>query len=359
MKQLVASDKLTLKIPKDGDVVKGRIIYMGKNEVHIDIPGFRTGIVRGPELAAFSATGELKVGDDIEATIIDLENERGTLELSFRFIEEKRAWEKLEELRKSAEVMPVKINEANKGGLIAKLNNLPAFMPVSQLSAENYPRVGGGDTGKILEKLRSFINKTLTVQVITVDPIAKKLIISERSASEAAQRQALANFKVGDQVQGEVFKVTDYGAFVKFDSAEGFLHLSELSWSRVENPEDVVKVGDKVTTEIIGIDGARVMLSLKRLAPDPWKDITTKFSVGQVVKGKILKANPFGFFVEVDKDIQGLAHVSELGETVKDPLEVAKLGDELEFKIIALEPENHRLNLSLKALKEPSSEKSE
>lgn len=353
MKQLL--DKITLSIPKAGDLVNGKVIYLGKNEIHIDIPGFRTGIVRGPELESSEFADELKVGDEVESTIIDLENERGLLELSFRFIAEKRAWDKLEELRVRGDVVSVKITEANKGGLIAKINGLPAFMPVSQLSQENYPRISGADPTKILEKLRSFVNKTLNVQVITVDPTARKLIISERQASEVAQRQALAKFKVGDRVEGEITKLADYGAFVTFDAVEGFLHLSEISWGHVEMPSEVYKVGDKVAVEIIGIDGARVSLSAKRLTPDPWISIGEKFKVGDIVRGKVLKTNPFGLFVEIAPETHGLAHISELGEGVKDPSEVAKPGDELDFKIIVLEPENHRLNLSLKAIKEPSS----
>jgi ribosomal protein S1 len=352
MKQFL-TEKTTFQIPKEGDIVSGNVIYLGKNEVFIDIPGFRTGVVRGPELkAASNAYENLKVGDAIEATVMDLENERGEVELSFRYIGERRVWEQLEAMRKLDEIITVRITEANKGGLIAKVNNVSAFMPVSQLSAENYPRVGRGEQSRILEKLRVFINKQLPVKIITVDPVEKKLIISERAAAEAAQRQALVKYKIGDQVVGEVSKLTDYGAFMKFDSVEGFAHISELSWGRVDSPSSIVKVGDKIKTEIIGIDGARVMLSIKKLTPDPWQNIGEKFKVGDTVKGKVVSLNPFGLYVEVDPQIQGLAHISELGEGVKEPLEVAKIGDELDFKIIALEPENHRLSLSIKALKE-------
>lgn len=352
-KQLL-DEKILSRIPSVGDIVSGMVLYMGKNEVHIDIPGFRAGIVRGPEFAGgTNAYPDLKVGDTVEATVLDLENERGMLELSFRFIGEKRSWEQVEAIRKSSEVITVKITEANKGGLVAKINNLPAFMPVSQLANEHYPRVGRNEQSKILEKLRAFINKQLHVQIITVDPIEKKLIMSERAAGEAAARAAISKFNVGDIVDGEVTKLTDYGAYVKFESVEGFVHLSEVSWGLVEKLENFLKVGDNVKVQIIGIDGVRVMLSIKRLTPDPWQNVGEKFKVSDVIKGKVLRANPYGLFVEVDKDIHGLAHISELGEGVKDPLEVAKIGDELEFKIIALEPENHKLSLSLKALKEP------
>ncbi len=350
MKQLL--EKPLFKIPSVGDIVSGVVLYMGKNEVHIDIPGFRTGIVRGPELAGQSAYVDLKVGNTVEATVLDLENERGMLELSFRYIGEKRSWEQVEAMRKSAEVITVRITEANKGGLVAKINNLPAFMPVSQLASEHYPRVGRHEQSKILEKLRAFINKQLQVQIITVDPIDKKLIMSERAASEAAARVAISKFNVGDIVEGEVIKLADYGAYIKFESVEGFVHLSEVSWGLVEKLDDFLKIGDKVKAQIISIDGVRVMLSTKRLTLDPWQNVDGKFKVGDIIKGKVLRANPYGLFIEVDKDIHGLAHVSELGEGVNDPLLIAKIGDELEFKIIALEPENHKLSLSLKALKE-------
>lgn len=347
-------DKTYLGIPKADDIVKGHVLSVSKNEIRIDIDGYKTGIVRGPELRDESgATGELKPGDEVEATVIDLENENGEVELSLRFAGHKRAWDNLTDLAKAGEIVQVKIIEANKGGLMLSLNHVTGFLPVSQLSPDNYPRVPGGEKQKILEKLRSLIGKTLDVKVLDVNEQENKLIVSEKAVWEDRQREVISKFKVGDTVDAEITALTDFGAFVKFENLEGLIHISELAWQRIDHPSEVVKVGDKVLAKIVGIDGSKIFLSLKQLAHDPWKNIAERYKVGQIVKGKILKSNPFGFFVELDPEIHGLVHVSELAKhPVKDVSEIGKPGDEMEFKIISIEPEQHRLGLSLKDMDE-------
>jgi small subunit ribosomal protein S1 len=356
-------DKTYLAIPKEGDIVKGKIFSISKNEIRIDIDGYKTGIVRGPELRdESSATSELKVGDEVEATVIDLENENGEVELSLRYAGHKRAWDKLAELMKTGEIISVKITEANKGGLMLAVNRVTGFLPVSQLSPDNYPRVPGGEKQKILEKLRSLIGKSLNVRVIDVNEQEGKLIVSEKAVWEERQKEVISKYKVGDTVEAEITALTDFGAFVKFDNLEGLIHISELAWQRIDHPSEVVKVGDKALAKIVGIDGSKIFLSLKQLAHDPWKNINERYKVGQIVKGKILKSNPFGFFVELDPEIHGLAHISELAKKpVKDIGEIGKPGDEMEFKIVSIEPEQHRLGLSLKDIDEtaPAEEKKE
>jgi small subunit ribosomal protein S1 len=345
-------EKSFLNVPKIGDIVKGTIVAITKNEVKIDIPGFRTGVVRGPELKDESGMYDsLKVGDEVEATVVGAENENGDLELSFRFAGHLRAWETVREMMQKREKLTVRILEANKGGMLVRVNHIQGFLPVSQLSPDHYPRVSGGEKNKILEKLRTYVGEDFIVQVIDVNEQERKLIVSEKSIWEEDQKEVLAKFKVGDIVEGEVVALAEFGAFIRFDGLEGLAHISELAWQRIDHPRDVLAMGQKVKAQIINVEGSKIFLSLKRLVDDPWKNVTDRYHIGQIVKGKIIKANPFGFFVELDTDIHGLAHISELSsKPIKEPTEAAKIGDELAWKIVSIEPEQHRLGLSLKAM---------
>jgi len=352
-------DALLLKgeakpIPKIGDLVEGVIINLSKNEVQLDIDGLTTGVVRGKEI--YDESGEysnIKIGDKVTATVLELENEQGQMELSFRYAGHRKAWQQLEELEKTGEIVEAKIIDANKGGLMMRVGNVMGFMPVSQLTTEHYPRVEGGDKSRILQALRKFINHQFKVKVIDVNETEEKLIVSEKSAWEEKQNKALSNFKVGDQVGGTITGVVDFGAFVEFgDNLEGLIHISELAWQRIDDPKQIVKVGDKIKAKIIAIENSKISLSLKQLMIDPWKEVSKKYKVGQSIKGKVLKLNPFGAFVELDKDIHGLIHISELSEKqISEPADTIKEGEQHEFTIISIEPENHRLGLSLKKFK--------
>lgn len=350
--QQLLDDKSFLTIPKTGEIVKGAIVSVNKNEVKIDIPGFRTGVVRGPELRDESGAYDgLKIGDAVEATVVGLENENGDMELSFRFAGHLRAWEKLREMMTAGEKIVIRILEANKGGMLVRVNHVQGFLPVSQLSPDHYPRVSGGEKNKILEKLKSYVGEDFTVRVIDVNEVERKLIVSEKAIWEDDQKEVLAKFKVGDNVEGEVVALADFGAFIRFDGLEGLAHISELAWQRIDHPRDILTMGQKVKAQIINVEGSKIFLSLKRLVDDPWKNVTDKYHIGQIVRGKIIKANPFGFFVELDNDIHGLAHISELSnKPIKEPTDAAKIGDDLAWKIVSIEPEQHRLGLSLKAM---------
>lgn len=349
-----------LKIPKLGELVRGRVIYASRREVRVDIEGVTTGVIRGRELFAESNVySDLNVGDEVEATVIDLENENGDMELSFRFAGQKKAWEDLRRMFTTGEILPVKILEANKGGLIVRVKHITGFLPVSQLSPEHYPRVSGGDKNKILERLKSYVGGSMDVRVLDVNERDNKLIVSEKSVWEERQQNVIAKFKVGDIVEGEITAVADFGAFMKFsatggsasggDSLEGLIHISEIAWQRIDHPRDLLKVGQTVKVEIIGIEGSKIFLSMKKLIDDPWQHVAERYHVGDSVEGTILKVNPFGFFVELDPEIHGLAHVSEL--PLKPGLDIRTIGKEGErksFRIVSIEPNEHRLGLSLK-----------
>ncbi|OGL67250.1 hypothetical protein A2856_04320 [Candidatus Uhrbacteria bacterium RIFCSPHIGHO2_01_FULL_63_20] len=347
-----------LNIPQVGDVVKGKVISASRREVKVDLNGVLTGVVRGRELFAESSDyANLGKDEQVEATVIDQENENGEIELSFRFAGQKKAWEELKRLFASGEAVEGRIMEANKGGLLVKVGHVTGFLPVSQLSPEHYPRVAGGDKNKILEKLKTYVGTALDVKVIDVNEADEKLIVSEKAVWEEKQKSVLAKYKVGDRVTGEVTALADFGAFVRFDALEGLVHISEIAWQRIDHPRDVLKVGALVEAEVIGIEGSKIFLSMKKLIEDPWKNISAKYKVGDTVEGTVLKVNPFGFFVELDPEIHGLAHISELSATpVADINAIAKAGDKMDFKIVSIEPAEHRLGLSVKALTAPEPE---
>ncbi len=343
------------KIPAPGELVEGTVINVGKNEVMIDIGGYAIGIVRGKELEDESGEySDLKIGDKVQATVLELENEKGALELSFRQAGHQKAWDNLERMKKEGTIIKAKIVDANKGGLMCKIGGVVGFMPVSQLTPEHYPRVEGGDKNKILEILKGYVNQEFEVKIIDVDEREEKLILSERAAWEEKQKDIISQYKVGQVVEGVVTGVVDFGAFIEFgEEMEGLIHISELAWQRIDNPRDFIKVGDKVKAKIIDIEGSKISLSIKALQEDPWKNIHKKYKVGDKVKGKVLKLNDFGAFVELDKDIHGLAHISELSDyPIQSPAEVLEIGQTYDFKIVSLEPSEHRLGLSIKALKE-------
>lgn len=353
--ELLKDESLFL-IPKVGDTIKGRVLSTKGREIRIDIRGLTTGVVRGRELyAEAEAYKNIKDGDEVEATVVDAENENGEVELSFRYAGQQRAWKDLNELSSSGDAISVKVLDANKGGLIVRVNHVQGFLPVSQLAPEHYPRVAGGDKQKIFEKLRSFIGESMRVRVLDVHEDDGKLIVSEKAVWEEEQKNVIAQCRVGDVVAGDVSAVADFGAFVKFyptgstTPLEGLVHISEIAWQRIDHPRDVLKINDNVRAEIIGIEGSKIFLSMKKLTEDPWKSVAKRYKVGEWVEGKIIKVNPFGFFVELDADIQGLAHVSELADKpVEDPTTLAKPGEVMKFRIVSVEPNEHRLGLSLK-----------
>jgi len=355
LEKLLENEKYT-SLPKVGSVVHGTIISVGRNEVRVDVGGLAMGIVRGPEMDPHAL---LSIGDEIDATVIDTDNELGELELSLRGAGRKKSWEKLNTLYTSGTIVKAKILEANKGGLIVRVEGLSGFLPVSQLSPEHYPRVQGGEKNKILEKLRELIEQQLDVKIIDANEEENKFIVSEKAVWETKQESVISKYKPGDTVEGNITAITDFGAFVKFDTnLEGLVHISEIAWQRIDDPRDVLKIGDRVRAEILNIEGSKIFLSMKKLQNDPWKDVGKKYKLNQWVKGRVLKINPFGLFVELDPDIHGLAHISELSDKpVKDVHEIARIGDEFEFRIVSIDPVNHRLGLSLKKESSATNEK--
>jgi small subunit ribosomal protein S1 len=355
-------------LPKVGELIEGKVLYASKKEVLIDINNITVGVIRGYELYDESGETEgIKIGDNASATIMEDENELGQLELSFRHTGHKKAWDKLEKIQKTEETVDASVTDANKGGLMVKVGGVMGFLPVSQLAPEHYPRVEGGSKTKILEKLSSFIGKNIKVKVLDATEEEDKLIVSEKETVRERQEKIISKYKVGDVIKGEISGVVSFGAFVEFDDGlEGLVHISEIAWQRIDDPNDYLTEGQKVETKIIEIDDSKISLSIKQLIGDPWVGVEKKYEVGSIVKGKVLKTNPFGVFIQLDEDIHGLAHISELSDKiVRDVNDIVEIGKSYDFKVLSVEPRQHRLGLSMKAVnaesisKKPTKKKKE
>jgi small subunit ribosomal protein S1 len=345
------------KIPKVGDLVQGAVISVDNGEIRLDVNGLTTGVVRGREL--FSESSEfsnIKIGDELEATVIEQENESGEMELSLRTAGHQRVWDRMVGLAKDGTTIEAKVTDANKGGLMMQMDAVSGFMPVSQLNPEHYPRVPGGDKNRILEQLRKLIGLKIQVKVIDANQKDDKLIVSEKAVWEDEQKAVLESYKIGDTVEGEVAALTPFGAFVKFgEGLEGLVHISEIVWQRIDHPKDILKIGDNVKAQIIDLNKSKIYLSIKRLVDDPWKKVKDNYKIGQVVEAKVHKIEPFGLMVKLDEDIHGLAHISELSDTpirdIEQLREKFKLGEKYKFEIVNIEPAEHRLGLKIEGVK--------
>ncbi len=342
---VLLNDKEAPKFPNVGDVIKGGVIEVGSSIIYIDLGPVGTGVIYGyGKFDGLTMIKELKQGDPIIATVTDIENEDGYVEMSLKQTSLEMVWKELEKKMEEKEVITTKVLEANKGGLMIKINNVVGFLPASQLSSENYPRVGDGDKNKILSLLMQLVSKDIKVRIIGLDKDEGKLVVSEKATKTEEEKQKVSKLEVGNIVEGEISGIVNFGAFVKFnDNLEGLVHISELAWKLIDDPRKLFNVGQKIKCKIIGIDDSRISLSIKALEMDPWQEVSEKYKVGQKVKGEVTKVNPFGAFIQLDKDIHGLAHISKLEE--ESGIELLKVGEIYEFDIISIEPSEHRLGL--------------
>jgi small subunit ribosomal protein S1 len=356
MASLLSDHADLIAIPKTGEVLTGTIIEKTSNAMYVDLGQHGVGVIYGRELFDDLDTfDKAKIGDAVQATVQQIDNEEGFIELSLRSATRERSWRELQRRMDDQVAFETDVIEANKGGLIVRVSGVTGFLPVSQLAPDHYPRVEGGDKTKIYETLKSYVGQKFTVKIINVDPTEEKLIVSEKSAVSDEISSTLEQLGQGKIIEGVVSGVVEFGAFVKFkendQELEGLVHISELAWQRIDDPADFVSVGQKVKAKVIGVDdGLRISLSIKHLQEDPWLKVTEKYKVGDKVRGEVLKVTPFGGFVKLDNEIHGLVHVSELPDKAQnDPGSHLKAGDNKEFTIISMDPKEHRLGLSLRA----------
>ena len=338
-----------------GSTVEGKVIARDRSSLFIDLGILGTGIIYGREFYNVKdIVKNLEIGDKVFAKIVELENDEGYRELSLRDATKEINWQKLREIKDSGQVLNVRVTGVNKGGLLTSLDGIQAFLPVSQLAPEHYPRVADADKQKILKELQKFIGKTLEVKIRDLLAEENKLILSEKAKSEEKTKEVLKNYGKGDIVEGEITGIADFGAFIKFplptedknEQIEGLIHISELDWQLVENPTEVVKVGEAVKAQIININNNQVFLSLKSLKKNPWEEIEKQYKKGDSIKGKVTKFSTFGAFVEVKPKIRGLCHISEF-ESKEKMEEEMKIGESYDFQVLLIEPKEHRMSLKL------------
>jgi small subunit ribosomal protein S1 len=337
---------------REGEVVEVTFLKKLSREAFFDLGKFGTGIVYGAEfLNAREMLKGLKPGDKTAAKVLDLDGERGYTELSLAEAGKQKMWQQIQELHEAGEIVKMKITGANSGGLTGTLMDLRAFLPISQLSNDHYNQIGdNSDRQRNIEELKKFIGEELSVKVINLNPRVNKLIVSERETVNANVKELLAQYQVGQTVDGLVSGLADFGIFVRFadnPQIEGLVHISEIDHRIIDSPKEVVKLNETIKVKIIDIRENRVFLSLKALKSDPWENAGDKAKAGEVMKGKVYKYNPFGATIDLENGLQGMIHVSEFGslDEMKTSL---PLGTEQDFLIEAVKPEERRIILKLK-----------
>ena len=328
-----------------GEVLEATILSVAKHEIWLDLGINGVGMVPRREIGYGQ---KLEVGEQVVASVVDPEIEDGQALLSLRKAAKDRGWDEVKVLFDKGETLEVTPYDANRGGLLVELEGVRGFLPVSQLSAEHYPRVGSSDKDEILQRLNSLTNQILKVRILDADRKSNKLIFSEKEAVREDMQARFEKLKIGDEVKGVITGVVDFGAFVNVDGIEGLIHISEISWERVENPADYVKVGDQVEAKIIAIDKDRLSLSMKQTQADPWAKEADAFKKGNSVEGTVTRITPFGAFIQLSPAVEALVHISELGEGQgADPEKLFKLNEKKTFKILDIDRENRKISLSL------------
>jgi len=329
-----------------GEVVEGTVLTVKKHEVLVDLGPLGVGVVPRREIGF---NQKLTEGDAVTASVIETEMEDGYSLLSLRKAAKDRGWDEVARIVESEETIEVAAYDANRGGLLIELEGVRGFLPVSQLSAEHYPRVGSADKDEILQRLNGLVGKPIKVRILDADRKTNKLIFSEKEAIKEGLSERFEKLKVGDVVTGVITGVIDYGAFVNVEGIEGLIHISEISWERVNNPSDYVKVAQTVEAKVIAIDKERLSLSLKQLQEDPWLSEVDKFKKGDEVEGTVTRITPFGAFVQLSPAVEALVHVSELGDGEgADPEKVFTLNERKAFRVLEVDKENRKISLSLK-----------
>lgn len=334
---------------KTGDVVEGVVSSVRKHEIWVDLGARGVGIIMRREVGHGQ---KLEEGQAVVTSVVDPEMDEGYALLSMRRAAKDRGWDELQRVFEKQEIVEISPYDANRGGLLVELEGIRGFLPVSQLAAGHYPRVSGADKDEILQKLNQLIGQILRVRILDVSRKDNKLIFSEKEAVKDDMQARFSELKVGDEVEGVVTGVIDFGAFVNVDGIEGLIHISEISWERVEDPRDYVKTAQTVKAKIIAIDKDRLSLSLKQMQEDPWLNEVKEFKKGDVVEGKVTRITPFGAFVQLSSAVEALVHVSEMSdEDSVDPEKIFQLNEKKKFKVLDIDTEGRKIALSLKEAK--------
>ncbi|TRZ81268.1 S1 RNA-binding domain-containing protein [bacterium] len=327
-----------------GETIEAEVLNKGRKIIYFNLGPYGIGICYKSEFFDMPQDmKEIEEGKVAIAKVLRPENEDGYIELSLKRAGEEKSWEYIDEKMKKEEEIVVRIIGANRGGLLTRVRGVDAFLPASQLSHKHYPEFGG-DGDRILKELRKLVSQDLKVKIVDIEKKDKKLILSERADEVQQIKKKIKEYKIGDVVKGKICGIVDYGAFVKFgNSLEGLVHISEIDWQLIEDPRDVLNVGQEIKAKIIGLKDDQVSLSLKALKKDPWKEIDKKYRIGDVVKAKVIRVNPYGAFVKLDEKIQGLVPISKIPK--KENKLLLEEGKDYDFKVFSLNALRHRMAL--------------
>lgn len=349
------------KTLKYGDVIEGVIMRIDRDELLVDIGSKSEGIVPTREFSSLSSDEKsaLAIGDSMLVFVVQPENQEGHAVVSIDRARQEKSWRKLQEIFERNEVIEAEVTNYNKGGLLVNLDGVRGFVPASQVS-----EIRGGDDNAKQAEMARMIGSSLPLKVIEINRHRNRLILSERQAvqdrRDVMKERLIGELKEGEVRQGRVSSICDFGAFVDIGGADGLVHLSELSWSRVRHPGEILKVGQDVEVYVLGINPQekKIALSIKRTQAEPWSRVAAKYEVGQLVRGAVTQLANFGAFARIEDGIEGLIHVSEIADDrVTHPKQAVKEGQELLLRIIRIDPQRRRMGLSLRrAIDTPDTE---
>ena len=354
MESLLKEQDLNVDLPQSGEIRTGVIASISPSQILVSIGAKSEGVVSGRELEQLTAEEReaLKVGQEVPVFVLNPEDSNGNVVLSLKRAQEQISWDNVEKLVASDEVVDSKVMGFNKGGLIVGVEGLRGFVPSSQISAMRRSQ-SSGDTPE--QRWQKMIGQPITVRVIEVDRERRRLILSERAAStesrQSIKERVIEELEEGKVYTGRVTSLANFGAFININGADGLVHLSELSWEHIDHPREVLEVGQEVKVKVINVDKdkKRIGLSVRALQEDPWRSRVEKYSVGQLVEGVITRLTKFGAFARLEGDIEGLIHISEISDhRIEHPKEVLKEGEVKSLRVIRIDPEQHRIGLSLR-----------
>jgi small subunit ribosomal protein S1 len=361
MERFLSDPSHDYKSLKYGDVMDGVIMHVDRDELLVDIGSKSEGIVPAREYASLSNEEKqaLTVGDRVLVFVVQPENQEGHAVVSIDRARQEKSWRRLQEIYEANEVIEAEVTNYNKGGLLVNLDGVRGFVPASQVT-----EIRGGDEASKQADMARLIGSMLPLKVIEINRHRNRLILSERQAiqerRDVMKERLIEELKEGEIRRGRVSSICDFGAFVDIGGADGLVHLSELSWSRVRHPSEILKVGQEVDVYVLGINAneKKIALSLKRTQAEPWSRVATKYEVGQLVRGTVTQLANFGAFARIEDGIEGLIHVSELvDDRVTHPKQVVGEGQDLLLRIIRIDPQRRRMGLSLRrALETPDTE---
>lgn len=341
-----------------GDIVRGQVVYIDEDGLMVDVGAKSEGIVPSEDLERMDAdtVASIQEGDSVLVCCITPEDRNGNILLSISQAQVARDWERAQEMYDTGELLQSKVVGHNKGGVIAYVGQVRGFVPASQLARRRRGQYYESDASQPWSKV---VGEELWLKIIECDPDQNRLILSEQAAMRqrrhSMRAELLSELQEGDVVTGEVTSLADFGAFIDLGGADGLVHISELSWGRVEHPSEVLSIGDEVEVQVIKIDEKRkrIGLSKKRLEPEPWEEIDERYKLGDLVPGVVTKLTDFGAFARIDDGVEGLIHISELADRLLNhPNEVVQEGDEVMVRIIRIEPERRRIGLSLRQVQD-------